>query len=106
MDVGFIIKKINTIKNKINKTFSNLNDNSDSSSSSSSDENESIEEIEKSLAKTIASNITNKNLIKTPIQYFWYTPNFYSIDLFSIPTFVYPIQPFVEIELVPMVAYS
>ena len=46
------------------------------------------------------------NVYQYPIEYWWYDPYYYSLDSLFIPTFVYPLTPYVEITTLNYYPYQ
>lgn len=93
-DVTYVIKPIegkhdSRLMKRINSMDKELKggkheDDDDSSSSSSSEED-------------IYSHVRNKNLRNQPISWWSYTPAVYSLNTVYMPTFVYPLKPYIEV---------
>jgi hypothetical protein len=112
-DVEFTIKPIkikeDSVK-KLNRSISNfeelINDKSKLSNTSEQkggdkDDKDDKDEKERKKLKKIYKKAKMQNYInniQTPIYYWWYNPLVYDVDYVYIPTFTYPLTPYVQLD--------
>jgi len=84
-----------TDKQKGGKDKEENSDDDDSDKNNKSDKEE--KKLKKLYKKAKMQNYINNQ--QSPIYYWWYNPLVYNVDYVYIPSFVYPISPYVQIDL-------
>lgn len=99
-----VVKSVNAFQNILNdynEEDSSLSGGSETSESKEDLDKKEKEKREKKKLKKLYKKAKLKNYIEnqSPIYYWWYNPYVYDVDYVYIPTFVYPVTPYVQIDL-------
>lgn len=91
-----LVKSINKFEKIVNDSNSD-SDNQKGGDKDKDDKDDEYKKLKKLYKKAKLENYINS--VQAPIYYWWYNPLCYNIDYIYIPTFAYPLAPYVQIDL-------